>query len=112
MTEKQEDNYKTWYDEAIEAANSAGCGPCSAAEAIEILSADVADLRKQIAYWERGTEVIKQCLDEAVKADPLDAPFPFVGIEAKRWHAFRAEAFRHALEMMGAPSCFEMKVAA
>lgn len=56
-----------------------------------------------IRYWKRGTNVIKDCLAESVRADVMDAPIPLVGIEAKRWHAYRAEAFRHALEMMGYP---------
>lgn len=71
------------------------------------LAYEVASLREQITYWRRGTKVIIKCLEEARKADPMEAPIPFVGIEAKRWHAFRAEAFRHSLEMMGIPSCFD-----
>lgn len=75
------------------------------------LAYEIASLREQISYWKRGTEVIIKCLDEANAADPLDAPIPFVGIEAKRWHAYRAEAFRHSLEMMGVPECFEPRAA-
>lgn len=68
---------------------------------------EIDSLRKQIEYWQRGTTNILKCLDEAAKADPLDAPIQLVGVEAKRWHSYRAEAFRHALEMMGVPESVE-----
>ncbi|MBY3543640.1 hypothetical protein HFN71_28565 [Rhizobium laguerreae] len=70
------------------------------------LAYEIAGLREQIAYWRRGTDRINDCLKKAVKADPLDAPTPLVGTEAKQWHSFQAEAYRHALEMMGVPECF------
>ena len=73
------------------------------------LAWEVAELREQLAYWQRGTDLINKCLVEAAKADPQDAPIPLVGIEAKRWHAYRAEAFRHALEMMGVPEAAPVK---
>lgn len=71
------------------------------------LAMEIDELRKQVEYWQRGTNVIMKCFDEAAKADPMDAPIPLIGIEAKRWHAYRAEAFRHALEMMGVPESVE-----
>lgn len=64
---------------------------------------EIAGLRAQIGYWQRGHELIEECLAKCVKADPLDAPFPLIGTEVKQWHAYRGEAFRHALEMMGVP---------
>lgn len=39
------EDYKTWYNEAIEAANAAGYGPCSAAEAIRMLGEDLRESR-------------------------------------------------------------------
>lgn len=39
-----EPDYKAWYDEAIKAANTAGYGPCSAAEAIEMINDENAAL--------------------------------------------------------------------
>lgn len=55
-------------------------------------------------YWRKGTEIIERCLKKAAAASPSDAPFPLVGDEARLWHQAQAEAYRHALEMMGAPS--------
>lgn len=54
--------------------------------------------------WRKGTEIIERCLKKVAAACPSDAPFPLVGDEARLWHQAQAEAYRHALEMMGAPS--------
>lgn len=51
-TSEAADDYKAWYEEAIGAANEAGYGPCSAADAIRGLAEEVAHY-KQIA--EKGT---------------------------------------------------------
>lgn len=75
------------------------------------LASEIHELREQLDYWRRGHERIEACLAEAMKADPLDAPIPLVGVEAKRWHSYRAEAFRHALEMMGVPECYRLSKA-
>lgn len=55
-------------------------------------------------YWKEGTSIIEKCLDRAIKANPSDAPFPLFGEEAKIYHEAQANAYRHALEMMGFPS--------
>lgn len=52
-------------------------------------------------YWREGTELIETCLARAEKADPLDAPMPLTGNDAKLWHTAQMEAYRHALEIMG-----------
>jgi hypothetical protein len=51
-----------------------------------------------------GAGVIERCLAKAAAADPADAPIPLVGEEAALWHQAQAEAYRHALEMMGPPA--------
>lgn len=56
-------------------------------------------------YWRDGTALIEACLAKAVRGDPSDVPMPLVGDEAKLWHQAQAEAYRHALEMMGVPQC-------
>ncbi|MBD9542922.1 hypothetical protein IB276_26095 [Ensifer sp. ENS04] len=40
------ENYKAWYDDAIVAANEAGYGPCTAADAIRGLAEEVAHYKK------------------------------------------------------------------
>lgn len=100
------DDYKAWYDEAILAANEAGYGPCSAADAIRGLAAEVAALREQMRYWKRGTDLINECLKTAARAEHGDAPFPLDHAMAKFWHNAQMEAFRHSLEMMGLPEDF------
>jgi hypothetical protein len=52
MSERREDDYQSWYDEAIVAANEAGYGPCTAADAIRGL-AEERDHYKKLA--EEGT---------------------------------------------------------
>lgn len=42
----EDGNYKTWYDEAVAAANEAGYGPCTAADAIRGLAEEVAHYKK------------------------------------------------------------------
>lgn len=54
-------------------------------------------------YWQSGTAAIEAKLKEALAADPNDAPFGMDPEDAKTWHATRAEAFQHTLEMMGVP---------
>jgi hypothetical protein len=54
-------------------------------------------------YWREGTALIEACLAKAIRADVNDAPIPLIGAEAKAWHYAQAEAYRHALEMMGVP---------
>lgn len=54
-------------------------------------------------HWRQGAAIIEQCLEVAKQGRTEDAPIPYVGNEAKIWHAGRVEAFRHALEMMGPP---------
>lgn len=104
MTERtNEDDYKAWYDEAILAANEAGYGPCSAADAIRGLAAENAEMRAQMRYWKRGTDLINDCLNKAARADHGDAPFPLDYEEVKFWHRAQGEAYRHSLEMMGVP---------
>lgn len=56
-----------------------------------------------VEYWKRGTEVVEKALEKALKADPKDAPFPLTGEEARIWHQASADAYQHALEMMGVP---------
>lgn len=81
-------------------------GAKSPADLVNEARAEVEALRAQIRYWKRGTDLINECLKKAAKADPLDAPMPLIGIEASRWHSYQAEAYRHALEMMGLPQDF------
>lgn len=193
----QVEDHKAWYDDAILAANEAGYGPCSAADAIRGLAAEVdhykkiaeegvtpliksmkledghfdlsvtgpiveamavafigqfkeggstnymemslfdrdepfqrytmtvqkvgakspailvnearaenAELHAQMRYWNRGTDIINDCLKKAARAGHGDAPFPLDHKEAKFWHNAQMEAYRHALEMMGVPECF------
>ena len=54
-------------------------------------------------YWLIGTAAIESKLNEALRADPNDAPFGMDPENAKIWHATRAQAYQHALEMMGIP---------
>ena len=56
-----------------------------------------------IKYWRQGEAIVEAALAKAVAADPLDAPMPLLGREAEIYHQGRADAFRHALEMMGYP---------
>lgn len=67
------------------------------------LAHEVARLREKLAYWQRGTDLINECLKKAHRADHGDAPFPLDEKEAKFWHNAQMEAYRHALEMMGVP---------
>lgn len=53
-----------------------------------------------IAYWRQGEAIIEAALAKAVAADPLDAPMPLHGGDAKLYHQGAADAYRHALEMM------------
>lgn len=52
-------------------------------------------------YWKDGSKIIEGCLAKSLDADPSDAPFPLIGNDAKIWHLAQANAYRHALEMMG-----------
>lgn len=70
------------------------------------LADEVAELRAQVRYWKRGTDLINECLKTAARADHGDAPFPLDHAEAKFWHNAQMEAYRHALEMMGLPQDF------
>lgn len=54
-------------------------------------------------YWREGTRLIEEKLARAARADFADAPFGSSPHEAALWHKAQAEAFRHALEMMGIP---------
>ena len=65
--------------------------------------AEIERLRAALAYWQRGTDIINECLQRASKAKWEDAPFPLDECEAKFRHNAQAEAYRHALEMMGVP---------
>lgn len=56
-----------------------------------------------LVYWTDGANIIKQCLAKAVRAEHADAPFPMDAEQAALWHRAQAEAYRHALEMMGPP---------
>lgn len=79
-------------------------GARSATSETEALRVRVAVLERDAAYWRGGTRIVEGCLAKAVRADPLDAPIPLVGHEAKLWHEAQANAYRHALEMMGVPA--------
>lgn len=70
------------------------------------LAYEVAALRAQMRYWKRGTDLINDCLKKAARAEHGDAPFPLGADDAKFWHNAQAEAYRHALEMMGVPEDF------
>lgn len=55
------EDYKAWYDEAIEAANEAGYGQCTAAQAIRMLAdelnlaeARVAEAELLRPFWAKG----------------------------------------------------------
>lgn len=55
------DDYKAWYEEAIEAANEAGYGPCSAAQAIRMLADELNLAEARVAaaellrpFWAKG----------------------------------------------------------
>lgn len=54
-------------------------------------------------YWKKGTDIIEECLRIAERGEWEDAPFPLGPGEARLWHRAQAEAYRHALEMMGVP---------
>ncbi|MER8924317.1 hypothetical protein [Mesorhizobium sp. M0859] len=54
--------------------------------------------------WRDGAALIEACFAKAQNADPQDAPFPLVGAEAQLWQRAQAEAYGHALDMMGVPS--------
>lgn len=56
-----------------------------------------------ITYWREGAEIIENCLQRAIEADPANVPFPLTGDLAKVWHMAQAVAYQHALEMMGPP---------
>lgn len=55
------------------------------------------------AYWKRGQEVIEKAMKVAYRGDWQDAPMPLIGDEARLWLRAQAEAYQHALEMMGVP---------
>lgn len=55
------DDYRAWYEEAIEAANEAGYGPCSAAQAIRMLADELNLAEARVAaaellrpFWANG----------------------------------------------------------
>lgn len=59
--QRGEDDYKAWYEEAIEAANEAGYGPCTAAEAIRMLADELNHAEARVAaadllrpFWAKG----------------------------------------------------------
>lgn len=51
------DDFKAWYEESLGAANEAGYGPCSAAEAIRGLDAENKDLRARLFPYADAKEV-------------------------------------------------------
>ena len=53
-----------------------------------------------------GLQIIAAALAIAEKADPLDAPIPLDGNEARIWHAAKVDAYSHALDMLNASSWF------
>lgn len=57
-----------------------------------------------LIYWLNGAAIIEEYLKVAIAENPADAPFPLVGREAAIWHEAQADAYRHALEMMGPPT--------
>lgn len=56
---------------------------------------------KAIGYWKDGTQIIEQKLAVAAQGNWNDAPAGLSLVEARLWHRAQAEAYRHALEMMG-----------
>ncbi|MBY3263849.1 hypothetical protein HFO15_19675 [Rhizobium laguerreae] len=81
-------------------------GAKSPADLVNEARSEVAELSAQMRYWNRGTDIINDCLKKAARAEHGDAPFPLDHKEAKFWHNAQMEAYRHALEMMGVPECF------
>ena len=71
-----------------------------AADAITRLSSGTPEMKGLEAELAETTRILEACHAVAIKADPLDAPFPMDGQQATIWHQARVEAFRHALEMM------------
>lgn len=51
-----------------------------------------------------GIDVIENALATALRANPNDAPFGMPPEEAAIWHAGRAQAFQHVLEMLNIPA--------
>jgi len=45
--------------------------------------------------------ILERCLEKALAADPADAPFGLSAVEAGLWHRAQANAYQHALEMLG-----------
>lgn len=70
---------------------------------ISALQALIAEKDSMLAYWRDGAGIVETCLAVAVEAKPETAVFPLIGREAQLWHQAQAEAYRHALEMMGPP---------
>lgn len=56
-----------------------------------------------IRYWEQGSRIIEGCLAQALQANLADTPIDLAPEQHTTWHRARAEAFQHALEMMGHP---------
>lgn len=56
-----------------------------------------------IRYWEQGSRIIEGCLAQALQAKLADTPIDLAPEQHATWHRARAEAFQHALEMMGHP---------
>ena len=56
-----------------------------------------------IRYWEQGTRIIEGCLAQALQAKLADTPMDLAPEQHATWHRARAEAFQHALEIMGHP---------
>lgn len=61
------------------------------------------DLARLHGYWVCGNAIIDACLKKAVAADPADAPIGLSTEEVDVWHRAQAEAYSHAIEMMGVP---------
>lgn len=53
--------------------------------------------------------ILEKCLATALRGDWKDAPFGMDADDAKIWHAGRAEAFRHALEMLPSTDAPKLK---
>lgn len=71
---------------------------------VEALQAENAKLKEVVfgkAGLVSGMSVLEKALSTATKADHSDAPFPLNAEEAKLWHRAQAEAYQHALEMVG-----------
>lgn len=60
--------------------------------------------RGWLQYWVDGSAIIEKCLTRATDAAHEDAPFGMGDADARIWHEAQANAYQHALEMMGVPT--------